>query len=151
MKTLVFPLALSLILAQPCIVLAVDGHPHGHEAGSGLKLNDGRKWMADKHTVDSVAAMKAGIEKAAVKAPTTSVAELHTLGQQLQEQLQALIRGCTMTGAAHDQLHSWIGQLAPEIQSLIQSSDATAGVASVERISDLLRAFDEHFERGVQS
>jgi len=151
MKILSTAVALALALAPPSLAMAADAAHHGHESASGLSLNDGNKWVADKHTADSVAAMRSFIDKCPSKIPTASVEELHTLGQQLQDQLQTLIRGCTMTGLAHDQLHTWISKLAPEIQLVLNSQDAVAARGSVERISQLLDAFDEHFEPAIKT
>lgn len=151
MRTLATLAAIALTLAQPVLAIAVDEPLQGHETASGLSLNEGRKWVADQRTVDSVAAMRSFIHKCPSKIPTASVVELHTVGQQLQDQLQLLIRGCTMTGPAHDQLHTWITALAPEIQLVIKSEDAVASRGSVERISQLLDAFDAHFEAGPKT
>jgi hypothetical protein len=151
MRELALAVGLTLTLAYPSFAMAAEEQQHAHEAPSALTLDDGHTWIADKHSADSVAAMKSTIQESPGNAPGASVAELHILGQQLQEQLQTLIRGCPMTGPAHEQLHTWISSLAPEIQVLTKSADAGTGRASVERISQLLKAFDDHFQPGAKT
>lgn len=136
-----------LVLASMDIpARAADEHPHAHEDAPQLSLDAGRKWEADRHTADSVAAMRSAVRTAPANTAQASIDDLHAAGRQLREQLQALIRGCTMTGKAHDQLHAWIGQLAPEIEKLSSAGQVDAARASLDRISGLLATFDAHFE-----
>ena len=141
-------LTMSFLHAGPAV--AADEHPHAHESAPQLSLNDGQKWVADKHTADSVASMRSAVAASPAKAPAAPVTDLRALGTQLQEQLQTLIRGCTMTGAAHDQLHTWITLLAPEIQALIKTEQPATGHATLEKISGLLVSFNEHFAPAPQ-
>lgn len=145
MRNLSIALAMTLatMQASPGMAAEVAADHHAAPTEQQLTLNDGRKWAADKHTVDSVAAMRSTIRQVPRGA---SAAELHVVGGKLQEQLQTMIRGCTMTGSPHDQLHTWISLLAPEIQNVIKAEQAGAGHTSIANISSLLDSFDAHFE-----
>lgn len=136
--------ALSLLPTVPAT--AAEEHRHHEAAAPQLSLNNGQKWTADKHTMDSVAEMSSLVEKAKAPPAQASVESLNTLGRQLQEKLQSLIRGCTMTGGAHDQLHTWISLLAPQIEVLMTSQNIEEQQAGLEKISTLLTSFNQHFK-----
>lgn len=138
---------LTLALIHPITARGEDPHAHHHDPAVELKmsLNDGQKWMADRHTFDSAAWMRASVTNFQKNASAGSLDAIHKVGQQLEKQLHELIRGCTMIGPHHDQLHIWIAMLAPQIEALIDATDVTAGQAAVAKVSDLLKVFDDHF------
>lgn len=150
MRRYILATVLALAVVHPGPASAADEHHHAADASAGLSLNHGQKWIADQHTVDSVASMRSIVGKAPDKPAQTSLEELHAMGRQLQEGLQSLIRGCTMTGPAHEQLHSWISALAPEIEALTRSEKIETGRVSFDKIVELLQAFDTHFESKPQ-
>ena len=136
-------LVILALVSQSQAAATEEHHGHGAAAELNLTLNDGQKWIADKHTFDSVTSMTAMVGKISAEA---TLQDLRTLGTQLQKQLQTLIRGCTMTGPAHEQLHAWIASLAPAILGLNQSEQVEGGREAVLKISHLLGEFDEHFQ-----
>jgi hypothetical protein len=136
-------LALALIQSSRAAATDEHHHEHGEAAKPTLTLNDGQKWISDKHTTESVTAMASLIRK---MAPDATTADLQALGGQLHEQLQNLIRGCKMTGSAHDQLHLWITLVAPEIEGLTKLQQAEDGPKALARLSTLMAQFDEHFQ-----
>lgn len=118
-------------------------HAHSHGDASTLTLNEGQKWIADSHTYEAAQTMMDLVDAVPAKA---SAKTLRALGEDLNEELQGLIRGCTMTGPAHDQLHTWIEGLSPDLQSLMKAQDVTQGKAALENVSRHLEAFETHFE-----
>ena len=85
---------------------------HNHKANHEnhhLSLNHGAKWVMDAHTREMFETMTQRLE-------SNSKPEL--LGSQLDEDIKKLIKGCTMTGRAHDQLHLYLTSLIPAIEAL---------------------------------
>lgn len=134
---LTFALALAPVAARD------HDHAHPHDDASALTLNEGQKWIADSHTYEAAQTMMDLVDAVPAKA---SAKTLRALGEDLNEELQGLIRGCTMTGPAHDQLHTWIEGLSPDLQSLMKAQDVTQGKAALENVSRHLEAFETHFE-----
>lgn len=134
---LTFALALAPVAARD------HDHAHPHDDASTLTLNEGQKWIADSHTYEAAQTMMDLVDAVPAKA---SAKTLRALGEDLNEELQGLIRGCTMTGPAHDQLHTWIEGLSPDLQSLMKAQDVTQGKAALENVSRHLEAFETHFE-----
>lgn len=124
----------------------MDHHHHGEQHAPELSLNDGQKWVADQHTVDSMKAMQTVIKKFEKERTRPTVEDYATLGSQLEKELHALIRGCTMEGADHDQLHVWITLFAPALQDLVDADQVKSGRAAAKTITHLVGQFDKYFE-----
>lgn len=106
----------------------------------GLTLNDGRKWEMDEHTRSAFASM-------ADTFPADGLASLNSeqlkeAGAVLQGQLTGLIRGCTMQGAAHDQLHVFLTGFMPAVKALSENGQP----ADAETVKLYLEGYDEYFE-----
>ena len=123
-----------------------DSHDSGHEShGSELELtlNDGEKWQVDEHTRLSAARLSSlvgGFETIA------SVADARDLSEKLDQELDVLVKGCTMTGAAHDQLHVFLLALFPKVTDLQEKTDVSDLQRIREEIGSVLEAYAEHFE-----
>lgn len=117
---------------------------HGTEAGlPTLQLNDGKKWQVDDHTRQAATKLQGTL--AAIQSIAT-VDQARGLAAQFDEGLAELIRGCTMTGPAHDQLHVFLAMLMPKVGALKETDD----VATLEGVRrDMVAVFDayqRHFE-----
>ena len=150
MRKQIVAVLLALALVPYSLMATAQEHTHEHGTVSelNLTLNNGHKWIADKHTMDSVHAMIAMADKQTASA---SLQDLQSLGTQLHDELQNLIRGCKMTGSDHDQLHAWITALVPAIQALSKAPDTEAGRLARAKVSRLLQAFGQHFQATVQA
>jgi hypothetical protein len=128
-----------LLLAMAGVLAACHAeHEHSHEAHGELRLDNGAKWQADQHTRDSVARMNGMLgEKTDLNEP-----ERKALGGRLQSELQVLIRGCTMTGEAHSQLHIFLNRYLPAVDALAEGGDQQA----LENVVRLLSEYERHFE-----
>lgn len=108
---------------------------HAHDPSSDLQLslNDGVKWKMDDHTRSTYIEM-------------VSVAESEltgkALGVQLQNKLNKLISGCTMTGEAHNQLHIFLTEFMPVVKELSETGDSE----SSNRAKELLHSYPKYFE-----
>jgi hypothetical protein len=131
----------SLLTLSIVLLLCSCGEDHHHDHGDldaasvpGLTLNDGKKWQMDDHTREMFAAM----------ATRTSEhkGELKKLGEGLEEDLDKLVRGCTMVGGAHDELHRFLIHYVPAVSKL----ENTGSMEALTRVKMLLQAYPEYFE-----
>lgn len=107
-------------------------HHHGHEAKQPT-LNHGAKWLMDSHTKVMFVAMSQRLDAGG---------DLKTMGTGLNEDLQKLIQGCTMTGAAHDQLHVF---LLPYMSS-VKALSETGSKAAYSEVKQALKDYQKYFE-----
>jgi len=106
-----------------------EGKNHSHEESStaadgaieGLELNDGRKWDMDTHTRASFLGMAQSFSSADRKSLAGD--GLKKLGTDLRNGVDKLIEGCTMEGAAHDQLHTYLMGYIPAVEKLSKSGE----------------------------
>ena len=115
--------------------------PHAAEALE-LSLNDGARWKMDEHTRGVFAETRTTL---AGTAPA-SLDEAHALGETLDTQLNRLISGCTMDGAAHDELHVFLTAWMPAVAALKASPDLPAASATVTQLQGMVAAYDKAFE-----
>ena len=111
--------------------------------GLTLELDAGRKWQVDDHTRGSAAAMTALLDDAT---PIDSVDDARSLAAELDEELQTLIAGCTMTGPAHDQLHGVLAALFPRLKILKEETDLTKLQATRQELGSIFDSYEYHFE-----
>ena len=107
-----------------------------------LGLNGTEKWRVDAHTRTVMGEIRATLADAKVAGPEDTTA----LSTTLQAQVDRLIEGGTLTGAAHDELNVFLQAFLPEVTAL--EADPNAHVAN--RRLDTLRAhiagYDQAFE-----
>jgi len=98
-----------------------------------LVLNDGKKWPMDEHTRSMFEVMVARVEGGG---------DIKKLGQQLQNDLDKLIQGCTMTGAAHDELHEFLMVYIPAVHETAEKGTEL----ELSRVKALLAEYPKFFE-----
>jgi len=76
----------------------------------------------------------------------STVVGLNSLGRQLRVQLDNLIKECTMTGQAHEQLHIFLNSYIPAVDSLTSSNDIKSGTQKAIDINNLLDTYQKYFE-----
>jgi len=105
-----------------------------------LELDNGNKWVMDDHTRTIFAEMAATFQDSD---PSSLDDEgRRDVGTSLQAQLKELIRGCTMTGTAHDQLHVFLAGYIPAISALAESGQ----VEDARTLKRYLDGYGEYFE-----
>ena len=107
-----------------------------------LVLDGSQKWQVDAHTRAVMTELRATLASATV----TTAEDAAALSATVQGQLDRLIAGCTMTGAAHDELHVFLLAFLPEVSAL--KTDPNVHVASrrVEALRAHVAGYDEAFE-----
>ena len=107
-----------------------------------LSLNGTEKWQMDEHTRGVVKETHVTL----MGGDTSSVEGLQGLGNSLKEHTDGLIQGCTMEGAAHDELHVFLMAWIPSVESLRTTSDLEAGQATAAELKAMLETYGQHFE-----
>ncbi len=112
-----------------------------HESSpDGLVLNNGEKWEMDEHTRSSFAQMAGSF----LTADHISLEGegLKQVGAGLQTDLDGLIKGCTMTGEAHNQLHVYLTGYIPAVQALSESGK----LEDAKKVKHYLEIYDDYLE-----
>ncbi|PKL78605.1 MAG: hypothetical protein CVV25_10860 [Ignavibacteriae bacterium HGW-Ignavibacteriae-4] len=121
-----------------------EGHEgHGqndHSTVTGIMLNNGQKWIADKHTNDKVSQMKKEI---ADYKDSKDYAKLTT---NLEADVNELIKGCTMDGEPHNQLHHWLEPLLGLVKGMKDANSDADKSAKVEELEKSLNQYTEYFK-----
>jgi len=127
------------------------GHDHGegrhiiagkddHEATDGITLNNGEKWEADNHTNEKVSEMKTEVEN------YKKNNDYSKLATNLEADVSELIKGCTMDGEPHNQLHHWLEPYIGLVNSLKDANNDSDKSANVEIIETSLNQYTEYFK-----
>ncbi len=120
-----------------------EANHESHGSTAQLTLDDGRKWPVDEHTMGSAGRLAKLVSDApAIESPDGA----HALGEALDAELDVLVKGCKMTGPAHDQLHVFLMAFIPQVEELQTATDLGELQRAREEIGSLLAAYEEHFE-----
>lgn len=144
-KTLIITLAIATITACG----SQDGHHHS-ETGQvnevysipDIELNHGSPWLANAETTDGIFSM---IELMDSFSDKENVSAYNELALSLNKEFNDIFKNCTMTGAAHDQLHNYLLPLK-EIMEGLRSSELKICEASFTDLEQHLRQYFEYFE-----
>ena len=122
------------------------GHEADHEShGTGLQLtlDDGKKWQVDESTRESATRLVALVDGAQTLG---TVEAARALGQALDQELDTLVKGCKMTGPAHDQLHVFLVALFPRVEALEEKTELAELQLARTEIGELFEAYGALFE-----
>ncbi|MFA7327433.1 MAG: hypothetical protein WC121_12255 [Candidatus Kapaibacterium sp.] len=118
-----------------------EGHGHDdHGATTGISLDNGEKWQADKHTNDKVSEMKNELANYKKSKDYTK------LTTNLEADVNELIKGCTMDGEPHNQLHHWLEPYIGLVKGMKDASNDADKSAKVEEIESSLNQYTEYFK-----
>ncbi len=116
-------------------------HDHG-DSESGLILNNGKKWSANKETTEGVQNM---INLMDNFNDTDDPEAYSRLSENLQTQFKFIFTECTMTGEAHNQLHSFLLPMKKVFQDL-SSGDIATCKSSFSTMKKHLGEYGQFFE-----
>ncbi len=145
-SVVLFSLAISLFTFG--LQAAEDEHNRMHSnhgsavTTSGLSLNNGDRWEMDDHTRRMSSKMKVTF----FDADHSDQASLNALGVQLETQMNELIKGCTMSGEAHDQLHLFLADHVPTIQNLAKADDYDTARKLAIKLKGNYETYTKHFK-----
>jgi hypothetical protein len=105
-----------------------------------IKLNGDNKWLMDTHTRSVASEMMNRVSSLDIEQQNQET--LIHLGGQLSQDLDTLIRGCTMTGDEHNALHEFLISFMPALEKLKTSGN----VDSAKHVEHLLTEYQQYFE-----
>jgi hypothetical protein len=111
------------------------------ESSPILKLNNGKKWIANIETHDGVTKMDSIISN--FKSNTTE--DYFALGEALSEQTSTIIKKCSMKGEPHNQLHVVLVPMLDEISILKESKNKGASQKALQQLEGLIADYFKHF------
>jgi hypothetical protein len=121
-------------------------HPaeHGQEAGplAQLQTNDGAKWELDELTRRIFRQASESLSRDNL----TDLSACHALAGELKTGISELIAGCTMQGAAHDQLHHFLNAYIPAVNELQGSTALDPAQKVVSELRAQLKTFNQFFQ-----
>lgn len=103
------------------------------------------KWRADEYTASSVESMQQLIEAFNNGNNFGSLEAYQELGKTMQGELNTLFRKCTMTGPAHEELHTFLTPIMKDIK-VLQGEDLQAATTAQIRIEERLSIYQTYFE-----
>jgi hypothetical protein len=122
---------------------ATDGDvTHSNVSEGGLVLNASDKWEADEHTNNSVAKMHEMVEQVKMQKEP----DYDGLAAKLKLEVQNLVKGCTMNGDAHDQLHIWLNDYMKRIVKLSDKTDEQGREIALNNLAESLHNYSEYFK-----
>ncbi len=121
-------------------------HTHSHDASAiadsnfGLTLNGTEKWQMDDHTRAMFAQMSERWKS--INPDALPANELKMTGADLRRDVDSLIAGCTMQGAAHDELHTYLTAFIPAVEALSQQGQEE----QARKVDTLLALYPRYFK-----
>ena len=114
---------------------------HLHEQ-NGIKLNDGKRWLANFETTEGVdnmqKIMNSFTEKASIKAYAT-------LSESLKSEFSMVFEKCTMKGEAHNQLHNFLIPIN-DLFAPLASSNLKECQESYNKLNSHLKVYQTYFK-----
>jgi len=107
-----------------------------------LMLNNGNKWQVSE-------AMKPYIQQGEMLVTAyinNNAGDYTTLATQLKEQNNLLIKSCTMTGTAHDELHKWLHPHLDLVKELEVAPSTEQAQAIIKNLQVSYQTYSEFFE-----
>lgn len=96
-----------------------DGDVHAAASfADGLTLNNGKKWQLDDHSRTTLAAMAASCR--AAQPTELDKAARQKFAGELKQEIDSLLRDCTMSGPDHEALHVFLGGYIPAVSALAE-------------------------------
>ncbi|MCE7924565.1 MAG: hypothetical protein DYG98_16075 [Haliscomenobacteraceae bacterium CHB4] len=125
----------------PLLNACGDNHHHGESAV--VQLDNGKRWKANPETTAGVAEMQnilAGYEGRTGEADARKA-----LRKELEAAFQNIFKQCTMTGAAHDQLHNYLLPMKGLFEKL-ESDTAGESEQAFQDLKKHLADYQTYFE-----
>ncbi len=98
---------------------------------TGLELNEGEKWEANRETHEGMHKIKTIIE---ASTPAT-LDDFYKMRVECNNQTSYIINNCSMTGEAHNQLHFVLHPILDNIKELKEAESITQGEKAYKTLS----------------
>ncbi|PKP13412.1 MAG: hypothetical protein CVU08_05475 [Bacteroidetes bacterium HGW-Bacteroidetes-3] len=113
-----------------------------HESEAVLKLNNGDLWMANAETTEGIQKMNQFVANFTDMENMEAYPELKS---KLEAEFGTIISKCTMTGEAHDQLHTYLLPMKLLFKDLAAEDIATRKL-SLEKLTKHLSEYSAYFK-----
>ena len=135
-------LLLIAVIAATGLMACKHGH-HSHESASEstLKLNAGRRWSADEITRKTFTDIRKDLEAQ----PVNDTAAAKKFVESQEARIAALLKGCTMQGEAHEQLHTLIGKTNTALHALKEAKPDNLS-ATMTQLKATIALFPQYFD-----
>lgn len=120
----------------------VQTEEESNESEAVLKLNNGDLWMANAETTDGIQKMS---QLVANFTDTENMEAYRELKAKLEAEFGTIISKCTMTGAAHDQLHNYLLPMKPLFKDLA-AEDLETRKSGLEKLTKHLSEYSAYFK-----
>ncbi len=107
-----------------------------------LQLNEGKRWKINNEMIPYLL----NSEKILHDYVAQNSTDYKHLAAQLDEQNEKLIASCSMEGAAHDALHSWLHPYLEQVEALANESDSALAIKKIEELNLHFETFHKYFE-----
>lgn len=114
---------------------------HKHEDMSMMKLNNGEKWEANPETNEGISRMEAIIQEELSANEETNCIQVK---EKLIAEYDFIIKECTMSGEAHDQLHTYLIPLSAYIKEL-NTTDQVICKNTINKIDKHIAGYYNYF------
>ena len=116
-----------------------------HAETSELTLNNGVKWKADSSTNRHLISIKTTVNMFKV-GPFPSVDKYQILGSDIQDELNAMIKDCTLKGAQDEALHKWMLPILRQAGELKKVSDTAIAKPIFDSLDKRINIYYDYFE-----
>ena len=123
--------------------------PHGHDGHGApameLRLDNGQKWQTDEALRTGMSRIRDALDASLplIHAGRYSAADLSTLGDWVQEQVDLVAANCRLPEEADLQLHLALTQLLDGVDALKREGGQQQGAAAIVQA---LNAYGDHFD-----
>ena len=117
---------------------------HSQQTSNALILDHGKKWMVDEATRFHIGNMEKAIEDGA--AEKGDMEFFRTLSSFLEENIGKLTADCSMTGAAHDELHKWLYPFIEATKEFSAAENPETAKAALENLKTSMKEYRNFFE-----
>lgn len=114
------------------------------ESSANLTFNNGVKWQSDKSTRIHAGNLNAFAEKFS-KQNNVSLEAYHAFANDMQNELNQLVKGCQMKGADHNALHLWLEPVITEVKELKKVSTTAEGKRVAQKLTEDVKKFNQYF------
>lgn len=132
---------LILLFVLPFLNACGDSHHHGE--ATVVSLDNGKRWKANPETTSGIVEMQAILANYEGRASEGEARK--ALRKELEAAFQNIFKQCTMTGAAHDQLHNYLLPMKGMFEKL-ESKTPGESEQAFEQLKKHLAEYQAYFE-----
>lgn len=118
---------------------------HGTEAGTVLALNNGEKWKSDDPTNMHAQKLIGLANDFRSKAEGANLEMFRNYAEMLQQELNGMIKDCTMKGPDHDALHLWLEPVLEGVKTLKDSENEEEARKADSDLTKKILKYDQFF------